>query len=163
MARSPQWDTWVAKAKAVDISDVVRCRPDLKLKRCKGGYVGPCPTCGGEDRFSVASTTRKKVFRCRGCGAKGDVIAFQMFLDGCDFDRAVEMLSGEPKPPPPERKRGNSKIIAEYPYTDEAGKLLFQVVRFRAAKDVRLARPDGNGGWRKGTKGVDTSIIYRAR
>jgi hypothetical protein len=29
MTRSPQWDAWVAKARAVDILDVARNRPDL--------------------------------------------------------------------------------------------------------------------------------------
>ena len=35
---------------------------------------------------------------------------------------------------------------ATYDYTDEAGKLLFQVVRF-TPKEFRQRRPDGNGGW----------------
>jgi 5S rRNA maturation endonuclease (ribonuclease M5) len=39
-----------------------------------------------------------------------------------------------------------SKIFATYDYTDENGKLLFQVVRF-TPKDFRQRRPDGNSGW----------------
>jgi hypothetical protein len=54
---------------------------------------GPCPRCGGEDRFSVH--VKKQVFLCRGCGAKGGVIDLTMFLDGSDFATAIETLSGE--------------------------------------------------------------------
>jgi hypothetical protein len=38
------------------------------------------------------------------------------------------------------------KIVAEYNYTDTAGALLYQVVRYDP-KDFRQRRPDGNGGW----------------
>ena len=54
--------------------------------------VGPCPQCGGTDRFSI--NTRKQLFHCRRCGAGGDVIAFVQFLDGCDFREAVARLTG---------------------------------------------------------------------
>jgi hypothetical protein len=36
--------------------------------------------------------------------------------------------------------------VAAYPYTDEDGVLLFEVVRFEP-KDFRQRRPDGRGGW----------------
>ena len=38
------------------------------------------------------------------------------------------------------------EIVATYDYTDEAGKILFQAVRF-APKDFRQRRPDGKGKW----------------
>jgi hypothetical protein len=38
------------------------------------------------------------------------------------------------------------EIVGEYDYTDEAGKLLYQVVRF-TPKDFRQRRLDGTGGW----------------
>jgi len=41
----------------------------------------------------------------------------------------------------------NSKrIVATYPYVDENGKLLYEVVRYDP-KDFRQRRPDGIGGW----------------
>jgi len=51
-------------AHAVDI--LATARRFVNLKR--GGsneHVGPCPRCGGRDRFGV--NTRKRVFNCRGC------------------------------------------------------------------------------------------------
>jgi hypothetical protein len=38
------------------------------------------------------------------------------------------------------------KIVARFPYTDETGKFLFEVVKYDP-KDFRQRRPDGNGGW----------------
>jgi phage/plasmid primase-like uncharacterized protein len=69
--------------------------------RLRGGVdrCGPCPRCGGKDRFSV--NLKKQVFNCRGCGAAGDVIALVQHIDSSDFKEAVAMLAG----PAPPRKR----------------------------------------------------------
>jgi hypothetical protein len=149
---SVAYDVWVAEAKAVDIVDYARSRHELsKLHSYKDGYIGPCPNCGGEDRFVITSNHKKKVFRCRHCqlakreNAAGDVIKLVMFLDECSFHEAVETLTGRPMPPP-ERESKLGKIVDEYSYTDESGDLLFQVVRFDP-KAFRQRRPDGKGGW----------------
>lgn len=65
----------------------------LKLKRASAERVGPCPRCGGEDRFSI--NVKKQLFNCRGCGAKGGVIALEMHITGCTFAEAIERLSGK--------------------------------------------------------------------
>jgi len=46
----------------------------------------------------------------------------------------------------PKAAEDRSKIIATYPYTDESGDVLFEVVRF-VPKDFRQRTPDGSGGW----------------
>lgn len=51
---------------------------------------------------------------------------------------------------PPQRRR---QIIATYDYRDEAGDLVFQVVRY-VPKDFRQRRPDGKGGWTWSVKGI---------
>ena len=83
----------IARAQAVNIGDIARER-GLKLDR-KGDYAGPCPRCGGTDRFSISA--RKGVFICRQCQPKGGggAIALAMFLDGIGFREAVEVLVGE--------------------------------------------------------------------
>lgn len=50
------------------------------------------------------------------------------------------------------------RIVAEYSYTDEAGQVLFQVVRYEP-KQFLQRRPDGHGGWvwRKGRR----QVLYR--
>lgn len=90
---------WIERARAVTTASVLHERGILKgLKGRNGQLAGPCPDCGGNDRFGV---NLKKgcggVFHCRGCGASGgDAIALVQFLDGCGFLRAVETLAGPP-------------------------------------------------------------------
>lgn len=50
-------------------------------------------------------------------------------------------------------------IVATYDYTDEAGELLFQVVRY-TPKGFRQRRPDGNGGW-IWSLGETSRVLYR--
>lgn len=57
---------------------------------------------------------------------------------------------------------GNSTkriVAAEYSYTDEVGKLLFQCVRY-VPKDFLQRQPDGKGGWTWNLKGVRLGL-YR--
>jgi hypothetical protein len=55
--------------------------------------VGPCPVCGGVDRFGI--NTRKQCWHCRGCQRGGDVISLVEHLDGVSFVEAVATLAGE--------------------------------------------------------------------
>jgi hypothetical protein len=67
-----------------------------------------------------------------------------------------------PDAPSEKRNGGGGSIIATYPYHDEAGRLLFEVVRFDAsdANDrFRQRRPDGQDGWIWDTKGVRTRVL----
>ena len=77
--RSAAFDNWSAKARAVRIEDEI-VRRGIKL-RGKIERVGPCPKCGGNDRFSI--NTKKGVWNCRQCGVGGDVIKLVEHLDGC--------------------------------------------------------------------------------
>lgn len=49
-------------------------------------------------------------------------------------------------------------IVKTYPYTNEAGEVLFEVVRFHP-KDFRQRQPQVGGGWRYSLKGV-RRVIY---
>src|ERR1700722_6747022 len=86
----------IQRAKAVRIEDEVERRGIKLVGRIDRS--GPCPLCGGKDRFSI--NTRKQVFLCRGCVARGNVIALVRFLDGCGFLEALEYLTGERAPAP---------------------------------------------------------------
>jgi hypothetical protein len=91
MSRSPQWDAWVVRARALPITSVIRAR-GIKLRRTGNELVGPCPRCGGDDRFGVLIS--KQLFNCRGCGGKGcGAIDLTMFLDQCEFVDAVRRLN----------------------------------------------------------------------
>ena len=80
-----------------------------KLKRAGASeYVGPCPVCGGKDRFGV--NIKKQVWNCRGCGKGGDAIGLAQHAGGATFVEAVAALSGESrislKLPPRKRDPG---------------------------------------------------------
>ena len=80
------------RARSIPIEDEVS-RRGVKL-RGRVERVGPCPRCGGTDRFGI--NTRKRIFACRQCHPKGgDVIELVRFLDGLLFAEAVEKLGGE--------------------------------------------------------------------
>jgi DNA primase len=81
----------IARARSVPIEDEIR-RRGIPLKRQGAELVGPCPVCGGRDRFGV--NNRKRVFNCRGCGVGGDVITFVQHVDGCGFVVALKTLNG---------------------------------------------------------------------
>jgi hypothetical protein len=153
---------WVLRAHNVPIeSEIVR--RGIHLKKQGVERVGPCPHCGGVDRFSI--NTVKGVFNCRHCQKGGDVIELVRFLDDCDFNAACETLTHEPKPnghagpsqasssagqKPQQAPPHTWKITATFDYTDENGKLLFQVVRWDPPgqkKEFSQRRPDGRGGW----------------
>ena len=68
-------------------------RHGINLKRCGSELVGPCPRCGGRDRFAI--NVRKQAFNCRGCRRGGGAIALVQFLDGCTFADAIKRLSGK--------------------------------------------------------------------
>lgn len=72
-------------------------RRGIQLRRAGAEMIGPCPVCGGRDRFGV--NLHKQVFNCRGCNQGGDVITLVRLLDGVDFETACEVLTGEATAP----------------------------------------------------------------
>jgi putative DNA primase/helicase len=61
--------------------------------------------------------------------------------------------------------KSNGADLITYVYRDVAGVTRFRKVRNlpgRPGPRFWLEQPDGRAGWTKGTKGVDTSVLYRA-
>src|SRR5438128_12353476 len=67
-----------------------------KVATTRGGeWAGPCPFCGGRDRFRVQP--EKGLWFCRQCSPDGrwqDAIAFVMKRDGVPFAEACRILGG---------------------------------------------------------------------
>ncbi|HEX4952679.1 MAG TPA: hypothetical protein VF017_04705 [Thermoanaerobaculia bacterium] len=59
-----------------------------------------------------------------------------------------------------ERRQRGGEVVATYAYTDEQGRLLFEVVRKANPKSFLQRRPDGSGGWVWNLKGV-RRVPYR--
>ena len=81
-----------AEALAKPIAEVADLLCIEGLRRAGVERVGPCPQCGGDDRFGI--NPRKGVFGCRKCGAKGDVIGLVMHVRQVSFPEALHWLCG---------------------------------------------------------------------
>jgi len=89
MAFTP--DPRVDLATSRSMADVVERLPLINLVEAFGELTGPCPSCGGRDRFSIS--TKNGVYNCRSCGG-GDAISLVRLVLDCDFMGAVEFLEG---------------------------------------------------------------------
>jgi hypothetical protein len=160
------FNSWADKARAVPIEREVE-RRGIKLR---GGVdrCGPCPKCGGEDRFSI--NVAKQLFNCRSCEVGGDVIKMVEHIDGVDFEHACQTLTGEPKP---NGRRYYPKIkqtTATYEYRDASGAVVCVIdrIEFQAGNGVFLLKngkrektfrqrrpdPDRPGNWISNVDGV---------
>lgn len=137
---------------------VARFIERLKDRRCDPqrqgeGWQARCPA-HDDDRPSLsvhAGDDGRVLLKCHaGCGF-ADVLAA---LDLETRDLFPDNGQARGKAIVPARK-----IVAEYDYTDDHGKLLFQVVRFEP-KDFRQRRPNDDGGWIWDLKGV-RRVLYR--
>ena len=90
-----------------------------------------------EDRSpSLSVNLRTGLWKCwAGCGS-GNAPQFEERRSGCSKSEAWSVVTGEPE----------KRIIAEYDYRDENGKLLYQNVRY-SPKDFRVRRLDESGNW----------------
>ncbi|MCY4471168.1 MAG: phage/plasmid primase, P4 family [Thiotrichales bacterium] len=145
----PTWGEWCDAAER------------LNLINRAGELVGPCPSCGGEDRFHVKhSGANVALVGCRGCidgGGTGFVDVLKVAFPIEERPRS-NGAGGAPRPPPPDKDRGPlldepPKGDRRYLYRDADGAPLMCVVRWEATK----TRPKKfsqytrePGGWRKG-------------
>lgn len=72
-----------------------------KVSSTRGGeWAGPCPTCGGEDRFRCwpGAPAGKKAWFCRNCAEDGgDLIEFFRHYDGMGYKEACTAVGCEAK------------------------------------------------------------------
>lgn len=63
-----------------------------------GEYAGPCPSCGGTDRFHVwPEQGDSGRYWCRGCSKTGDAIQYLKDFRGLGYIEACHVLGTEPK------------------------------------------------------------------
>jgi hypothetical protein len=63
-----------------------------RLRRAGRQYVGLCPF-HSERHPSFYVEPKKKLWKCFGCGAGGDMFAFVMHVEGCDFLDALRIVA----------------------------------------------------------------------
>jgi hypothetical protein len=130
----------------------------------------PCPICGGSDQ-----EPRGQRSRCFGfLSSDGDYVhcSREESAGALPLEEGSQTyahrLTGDCRcgvrhdPSPHDRASRNGhqlkRIVATYDYTDGAGELRYQVVRY-APKDFKVRRPDGNGGWIWNLQGCDP-LLY---
>lgn len=81
----------IDEARAVDILELASDFTELTKKNsCE--YAGPCPMCGGHDRF-IVSTLQNRAY-CRYCNTRGfDSVDLLMRLKGLSFPQSVFQLT----------------------------------------------------------------------
>lgn len=96
-------DDFIAEARDVPLDRAVAL-VGANLRKTGGEMVGPCPVCGGKDRFSV--NYQKNVWHCRGKGGGGDSLALAAYKFGHDLTSRPGLLAacadllGRPVPDP---------------------------------------------------------------
>jgi phage/plasmid primase-like uncharacterized protein len=136
-------DSRVETARRVPIETVLHSHR-IALKKIGNELIGPCPHCGGKDRFAVSLT--KNLWNCRGCGQHGDVIALEQFLGGGDLLTAVERLSGQKSANGEHRAR---RATLNYDYRDpQTGAVRYRKKRFENPDGTKTfsIEPKGRGG-----------------
>lgn len=87
------------------------------LKKSGRYHVGPCPFCGGSDRFNVKDTGDGQLWICRQCGdgKYKDAVAFLMKRDGVTFGELVGESDSRPAPRASRRGRATKRTTQPRP------------------------------------------------
>lgn len=131
-------------------------------------YEGPCPFCGGDDRFclwldgGIEDTGR---FFCRRCERRGNAVqllreAHGMSEAAARYAAGLDSLKDWEK-----RPWALAEEIGRFTYTDESGKPLYSAVRYEPPSDhpdrgSKMFLPYKAGANRSGIKGV-RRVPYR--
>lgn len=109
-------DTRLDESKAIPMTEVIDRLNIGELKRAGAEMVGPCPACGGTDRFAV--NLRTGLFLCRRCGLRGgDQVSLVREVLGMGFREALTWLMGDARadidPAEAERRRARARAAEE--------------------------------------------------
>ena len=99
---------------------------DVTLRRSSSRELaGPCPKCGGNDRFTVtpdAGSDGAGLWWCRGCNAGGDAVSYLREVRGLSYRDACSLLERDPgertQPPRPREQRPAIEVKACPPPPD---------------------------------------------
>jgi len=81
-------DEFIEEARSVTVAEAAA---KLGIALTRANYAGPCPACGGNDRFSINPS--KPAFNCRQCGGKGrDGISLMALANNHDLHSRKGLL-----------------------------------------------------------------------
>lgn len=133
-------DPRLAEAKLKPIEDIAARLEIRGLKRAGREMTGPCPVCGGHDRFSINKDMG--IFNCRTCGG-GDVIRLVELVQGCNFKEALQWLCGDAAVviSPEEAVRREDRFKSEQHRRNAEAEKYRQYARKRAFQNWKAATP----------------------
>jgi hypothetical protein len=105
-----------------------------RLVRSGSEMIGPCPKCGGSDRFSI--NPAKNVWNCRQCGVGGDVIYLACHMDDLKFIPACERLTGRSVAEPVDPERA-ARLAEERQRQETQREIEAAQYREKARRDAR--------------------------
>ncbi|GAA5073559.1 hypothetical protein N0B44_15675 [Roseibacterium beibuensis] len=117
-------DPRLDESRTIPMAEVVDRLGIAGLRRQGAELVGPCPICGGRDRFAINTRTNRGL--CRKCGLKfGDQAGLVMEVNGLGLRDALKWLVGEAvadlDPAEVERRRARARA-AERKQAEEAAR-----------------------------------------
>ena len=148
------------------LPDIPRVHGNLK-KEGATSLCGPCPKCGGVDRFVYKIDSRR--FWCRRCNENGgDVIDFHAWVEGTDVKGLLEKYLPEQK----SKKKPFKKTkpfehyqlgfpVQKYPYVDLRGKILYFNCRFEFELEPKTFRQCGADGLSWTVKHIKKKVPYQ--
>lgn len=116
-------------------------------RKVKNGWESFCPAHDDKKRRSLSVSV-----------GKDDKILLHCFA-GCATSDVLQKIGLQMTDLNPEERQSKKRVLERYDYTDEIGKLLFQVERLDP-KGFRQRRPDGKGGYEYKLNGV-RKVLYR--
>ena len=94
----------------------------LQLKRCGKTLTGPCPSCGGTDRFSVEGRKGKALLQCRQCEPNGKTQAgrdaYKKIMEGAGFASSGRSTGDTRRRQPARKKTPLELVTPEGSYAD---------------------------------------------
>lgn len=132
----------IEDCRAKPIEDVV-FKLELDMQEKSGWLSGPCPECGGDDRFNI--NVDDGGFFCRkGCSAKGSgPIDLVMIVRRLEFIKAVEWLHGDlPEKVSPEELKRRSELREKTRRDKEAKKNKYRDYALKQAREIWVRSRD---------------------
>lgn len=112
------------------------------LRRQGRYFIGPCPFCGGEDRFNIKRTDEGDLWICRQCGdgKYHDAVDFRMRAEGKTFREVTQDTKYETRNRKQEAARGSrpggSDPVSRIPYLAPPPDEDWQIRRLEDQKEV---------------------------
>jgi hypothetical protein len=118
--------------------------PEEPRHRIKNGYNVLCPAHDDHNpSLSVALSGNRILLHCKAGCQTPQILAKLNLSEGDLFLTGPQALV----------------IEATYPYQDETGQVLFEIVRYKP-KDFRVRTPGNNGDWKWGLQGIKPVIYH---